>query len=203
MDRFGVQLALENLSEAMWMWKRSFIDFRAAYEKAMTRLLHEAMINQMSAEQFAKFSGMTVKSVRMLMRRSGFDPKKGRRFLSDAAATALQRNAELMGIDPLKVDLTSPLAYLPGGSQLQRAYDSEAVRGVKDEEIIPLDFEVIAVRFQEMVKRAGCVVRYPEPVDGCDGEDIRVSSCGFPGPGEQERWGLTRDQLALVLGVDL
>jgi hypothetical protein len=135
MDKFGIELALETLREAKMTWQQAFRDFSQAYEKAVLRLIHEAMINNLSVEQFALWSGLTPKRVRFIMRRNGLDPKRGSRFLANAAAIALQRNAELMGIEPNQIDLMSPLAYLPGGDQLRRAHESEAVKGVKDVDV--------------------------------------------------------------------
>jgi hypothetical protein len=88
----------------------------------------------MSVEQIAKAANMTPKAVRMHMRRQGLDPKHGKRALAHAAAEALRTNAALLGVDPLDIDLSSPLAYLPGGSKIQTLMQSEAVKGVKDVE---------------------------------------------------------------------
>lgn len=132
MDRFGVQLALETMAEASLEWKQAYKKFSEEFDKVMTRLMFEGMANGMSIEQFAEASGMTPKGVRFLMRRKGLDPKRGKRFLSHAAATALAENAELLGIEPNQMDLRSPLAYLPMGSQLRDALDSDAVRGVSE-----------------------------------------------------------------------
>lgn len=132
MDRFGVQLALETMNEAAAEWKSAFKKFSEEFEKVMTRLMFEGMANGMSVEQFAQASGMTPKAVRGLMRKKGLDPKRGKRFLSHAAAEALAENAALLGIEPNQMDLRSPLAYLPMGSQLRDKLDSEAVRGVSE-----------------------------------------------------------------------
>lgn len=132
MKQFEVQLAFEELRSQFDKWKKAFNDVAREFDKIMTRLIHEAVANRMSVEQIASATGLSPKVVRMKMRRMGFDPKRGRGPLAHAAAEALRTNAELLGVDPLDIDLTSPLAYLPGGSQLQAAAQSEAVKGVKD-----------------------------------------------------------------------
>jgi hypothetical protein len=118
-QKFDVQIALEGIAEAKTKWTRAFADFNAGVETAMTRLIHEAAANFMSAEEVAKHSGLTVKRVRILMRAAGLDPKHGKRLLSKNAATALAENAALLGIQPHEMDLTSPLAYLPMGSEMR------------------------------------------------------------------------------------
>lgn len=128
MDRFGLRLALENINEQAEKWKKAYREFGRAFERALVKCMYEAIANGMSIEQFAKESGLTTKAVRRLMRNNGLDPKNGKSFLAHAAAEALQQNAELLGIDPLQMDLTSPLAYLPMGSDLREALLSEAVK---------------------------------------------------------------------------
>lgn len=133
MDKFGVQLALENIDEARTKWGSAQTEFTRAVNKMMGRLLHEAARNMMSAEDVARYSGMTVKRVRALMREHGLNPRDGRRMLADKAAKTLAENAALMGVDPLAMDLTSPLAYLPMGNEMRDSLQSQAVReGVKE-----------------------------------------------------------------------
>lgn len=132
MDRMALLFAFETLANAMEEWKKAYAKFSADFERGLVKCMYAAMMNGMSIEQFADGLGMTPKTVRALMRKHGLDPKKGKRFLSDAAAKALQENAELLGIDPVHMDLTSPLAYLPMGSDLRASLESEAVKGVKD-----------------------------------------------------------------------
>jgi len=119
MDRFGVQLALEKVAADREQWAAARTTFNAQVEPVMSRLIYEAVANRMSIEQIAAASGLTTKRVRVLMRDSGLDPKKGRGVLSQAAASALRENAALLDIDPLQMDLTSPLAYLPMGQELR------------------------------------------------------------------------------------
>ena len=132
MDRFGVQLTLESLREAAEEWKAAYKKFGDELARCYTRMIYEAIASGMSVEQFAVYSGMTPKAVRTLMRKQGLDPKKGKRFLSHSAAEALRENAELLGIQPNEMDLRSPLAYLPMGSQLRAQLDSDEVKGVKE-----------------------------------------------------------------------
>lgn len=86
----------------------------------LTRLLAEAVKNRMSVAQIAQASGLTPKRIRAEMRAIGLDPKKGKSVLSRGAADALHSNAELLGIEPSEMDLTSPLAYLPMGEELKK-----------------------------------------------------------------------------------
>jgi hypothetical protein len=119
MDRFGVQLGLARVASARIAWAEARATFDSEVESAMTRLILEAVANRMSIEQIAQASTLTTRQVRRLMRDRGLDPKQGRGLLSQAAAVALQENAALLGIDPLQMDLTSPLAYLPMGKELR------------------------------------------------------------------------------------
>jgi hypothetical protein len=120
MKPFGVTLAFEALAEAKAEWDKARTQFDSDVEFVMTRLLHEAAANYMSVEQVAKATGLTPKKVRALMRKVGLDPKAGKRLLSAQAADALRDNAALLGIEPHEMDLTSPLAYLPMGSELRQ-----------------------------------------------------------------------------------
>lgn len=134
MLQYDVELALNALGDELKKWKIAYREFAAEYDKVLVRLIHEAIVNRMSVEQIAKAIGLTPSAVRLHMRRQGLNPKHGRQALAHAAAEALRTNAELLGVDPLDIDLTSPLAYLPAGSQLQKQMHSEAVKGVKDVE---------------------------------------------------------------------
>ena len=142
MRMFDVQIALEGIAEARTKWDRAFRKFNADVEYLMARLLNEAAVNHMSVEQVAKASGLPAKRVRALMRDHGLNPKQGKRLLANHAATALTENAALLGIEPHEMDLTSPLAYLPMGSDLRLILETEAGRGVKQ---LPED------RHQQMV----------------------------------------------------
>lgn len=119
MEKFGVQLNLEAVRDAKAAWDKARRQFDADVDYVMTRLLHEAAVNYMSAEQVAKASGLTVKKVRALMRGVGLNPRNSKRLLAAAAADALRDNAALLGIEPHEMDLMSPLAYLPMGSELR------------------------------------------------------------------------------------
>lgn len=91
----------------------------ADVELVMKRLLNEAAVHFMSAEEVAKASGLTTKRVRMLMRENNLNPKNGKRLLAKTAAATLVENAALLDVEPREFDLTSPLAYLPMGSTLK------------------------------------------------------------------------------------
>jgi DNA-binding transcriptional ArsR family regulator len=132
MKQFEVNLALKALGDEMKKWKVAYREAAAESEKILTRLIHEAIANRMSVEQIAEDIWLTPATVRMKMRRMGLDPKRGKTALAESAAKALRENADLLGVDPLDIDLTSPLAYLPMGSQLRQQLQSDAVKGVKD-----------------------------------------------------------------------
>ena len=147
MDQFGISLHLEQIMKAREEWRSAYTSFVADTELLMGRLLHEAAVARMSVEQFAKASGLTVKRVRVLMREQGIDPKKGKALLAKESAEALQNNAALMGIEPAQVDLTSPLAYLPMGSELKAAL--EGVSGNADEAKVERLAEVFKAAWHE------------------------------------------------------
>lgn len=124
MDKFGVQLNLEHVRDARKKWAEAQTSFMADVEFVMGRLILEAANNRMSEQQVAKFSGMTVKRIRILMKAAGLDYRRPA-LMRQAAAEALQENAALLGIEPHEMDLMSPLAYLPAGSELRRLVEKE------------------------------------------------------------------------------
>lgn len=132
MKKFDVQIALEGINEATTAWAKARIKFNSDITYLMSRLLNEAAVNFMSAEEVARYSGMTVKRVRILMRANGLDPKKGKRLLAKQAAEALSENAALLGIEPHEMDLMSPLAYLPMGSDLRKFLETKTVSQVTE-----------------------------------------------------------------------
>lgn len=132
MQKFDVQIALEGVREARSKWNTAVRQFNADADKVMTRLLHEAAANYMSSEQVAKHSGLSPKRVRSLMRLAGLNPSRGKNLLAKHAAEALATNSELLGIAPHEMDLTSPLAYLPMGSELRQALTDKTVSKVTE-----------------------------------------------------------------------
>jgi len=125
-NKFEIELNLERIAEARKKWGKATASFNADVDAVMTRLLHEAATQMMSAEQVARYSGLTTKRVRTLFRNIGLDPKNGKRLMAKAAADALAENAALMGIEPREMDLMSPLMYLPMGSELKRMLEEQA-----------------------------------------------------------------------------
>lgn len=119
MKKFDVVVALEAIREARSKWAVAQTSFTADVETLMKRLLNEAAVNYMSVEEVARASGLTTKRVRSLMRENNLNPKNGRRLLAKTASETLVENAALLGVEPREFDLTSPLAYLPMGSQLR------------------------------------------------------------------------------------
>lgn len=120
MELFGVQLELEAVRDARAAWNKAKRQFESDVDLIMARLLNEAAVNYMSVPQISKASGLTPTKVRALMRKHNLNPKRGKRALAAAAATALQENSALLGIEPHEMDLMSPLAYLPMGSELRQ-----------------------------------------------------------------------------------
>lgn len=132
MKKFDVQIALEGIHEARSKWGAAQAKFNADVEYVMARLLNEAAVNFMSAEEVAKASGLTVKRVRLMMRKHGLDPRKGKRLLAQHAAEALAENAALLGIEPHEMDLMSPLAYLPMGQEMRKFLETKTVSQVHE-----------------------------------------------------------------------
>jgi hypothetical protein len=132
MRKFDVQIALEGVTEARRTWARAKAEFDLNMEHVMKRLLHEAAANYMSAEEFGRLAGLPTKRVRVLMRKAGLDPTRGKRLLAKTAADALASNAELLGIAPHEMDLMSPLAYLPMGEKMRQELQDKAVSQVTE-----------------------------------------------------------------------
>lgn len=109
--------------------------FYADMNTIMHRLLHEAARNYMSPEEVAKASGFTTKRVRQMMRDVGLNPRDGKNLLQRKAAEALANNAALLGIEPSEMDLMSPLAYLPMGSEMKRELQDATISKVEESEI--------------------------------------------------------------------
>lgn len=162
MKKFEVQIALEGIREAKGEWAKAIRKFNADVEHALVRLLHEASANYMSVEEVARHSGLSPKRVRTLMRDHGLNPRLGKRVLADSAAKALTDNAALLGIRPHDMDLMSPLAYLPMGSQMRQALTDSGVARVTEmpEEDGWTNMEVEgAPGLQVQYKREGGTVR--------------------------------------------
>lgn len=133
MKMFDVQIALEGVAEARREWAKAQTKFNSDINAIMSRLLHEAARNHMSVERVARLSGMTPRRIRTLMKAAGLDPNLGKRLLAEKASDALLSNAALLGIEPHEMDLTSPLAYLPAGSNLRKQFlETPAMQGVKE-----------------------------------------------------------------------
>ena len=110
---------MRDAAAAKAQWGAAITKFNREIERVQKRLIHEAIRNYMSATQVAKELGISTKRVHDLMRKSGLNPSEGKRLLAHKAAQALEKNAELMGIKPWQMDLTSPLAYLPMGKAME------------------------------------------------------------------------------------
>lgn len=139
MNRTEVEASLARVHDAKEQWMHATTSFYVNVDTIMRRLIHEAAANYMSAEDVARLSGVTVKRVRALMRTYDLDPKAGKQLLSRKAAEALANNAALLGIEPREMDLMSPLAYLPAGSELRKQMAAERVSSVDPYEFLETD----------------------------------------------------------------
>lgn len=132
MQKFDVQIALEKVGEARREWTARQREFQSGVDSVLAVLFHEAARCYMSADEIAKASGLTTKQVRDRMKRLGLHPSAGKRALSDYAAKALAENAELLGVKPQDMDLTSPLVYLPMGNDLRSQLQDQRNAQVTD-----------------------------------------------------------------------
>ena len=119
MNKFDVEMSLGRLAEQQSAWAAAQREFTDARERMLTYLIHQASRNFMSVAEVSRASGLPVARVRSLMRKAGLNPKSPRSLLAEQSAKALAENADLLGIDPAQMDLTSPLAYLPMGQRLK------------------------------------------------------------------------------------
>jgi hypothetical protein len=168
--------ALVSVRVAKAQWAAAQTKFNSDVEAVMTRLLHEAVAARMSDSQVAYASGFTVKRIRMIMRAIGLNPRDGKNLLSAKAGEALANNAALLGIEPRDMDLMSPLAYLPMGSEMKRALQDKAVSQVRSVDEAEEDAEDIAhyaelaERYHDMLVRLGFCPK--------DGEPMPCTTCG-------------------------
>lgn len=160
MKKFDVQIALEGVHEAKAAWAKAITKFNSDIDAMMARLLREAAVNYMSAEEVAKVSGFTVKRVRQMMRDAGLNPRDGKTLLSKKAAEALAENSALLGIEPHEMDLMSPLAYLPMGEQMRRdLIQNKVVSQVDPDEFLETP----------LLARVGVIIAEETSCGYCDG----------------------------------
>lgn len=139
MNKTGIITALTHAREAREKWGTARAEFFSAYETVLTRLLHEACANFMGDTEIARHLGVSPASVRKMMRARGLTGRS-QNVLSKTAAEALANNAALLGIEPAEMDLMSPLAYLPMGSEMRKQIAANAVSQVRSlEEDLALD----------------------------------------------------------------
>jgi hypothetical protein len=134
MEKFDVVIGLERLADARAKWNKGRREFDTGYYRVLARLVHEGARAYMSDREMAKALGVTTAVVRNFMRSQGLGRVHGKRALSEAAAKALRENAALLGVKPHEMDLTSPLAYLPMGSDLRSQLQDQTTAQVVDEE---------------------------------------------------------------------
>lgn len=189
MQKFDVQMALEKVAEARHAWGAASGRFNEDVQYVMGRLLHEAAANRMSVEDVAHYSGLAKARVRTMMKHHGLDPYSSKSLLQDKAAKALAKNAELLGISVHEMDLMSPLAYLPMGSELRKFLETKPQRGVKE---LPED-SWLARAFDPKRSRGG--IRFH--IRG-EAYEARLASLG----GDPEQWGYSLDDLSLLAQAD-
>jgi hypothetical protein len=131
-NRTDVVGALISIRRARRAWDTARAKFLSDVDAAMMRLIHEAAANYMSAEEVARYSGFTVRAVRLKMRQNELTGR-GKRLLARQAAKALEENAALLGIEPREMDLMSPLAYLPAGKDLRMSAAANGTGAIPDE----------------------------------------------------------------------
>lgn len=151
MNRSDIGLALCEVHEARETWTKAHAEFTVGVDTLMRRLLHEAVANRMGADEVARLSGYTVKRVRILMRTYGLDPKAGKTVLSRLASEALTNNAELLGIEPKEMDLMSPLAYLPAGSELRARMAEDRTARVNEDAFLETPKADVTTRLREII----------------------------------------------------
>lgn len=132
MNRQDVTTNLVRIRQARRAWTTAKAKFDSDVDAALLRLVHEAAANFMSAEEVSRYSGFTVRRVREVMRQAGLTGR-GKRLLAKQAATTLAENAIVLGIEPKDMDLMSPLAYLPAGSELRKGAEANGVSNVAAE----------------------------------------------------------------------
>lgn len=119
MKRFEIDINLEHIKEQRQKWNEAARAFSDAVDTAMIRLIHEGAALRMSHTEVARKSGFTSHQIRARMKAMGLNPSGGKTLLSKQAASVLEHNAEILGIQPHEIDLMSPLAYLPAGPALK------------------------------------------------------------------------------------
>lgn len=132
MKMLTVVAGLEKMREAREAWGKGRTEFFAAYDILLRRYIYEGCANYMGANQIAGALGVSPRTIRTKMRSMGLDPKGGKRTLNATASEAMLENAALMGIEPSEMDLTSPLAYLPMGSQLRQQLQDQSLARVTE-----------------------------------------------------------------------
>lgn len=143
MNREDVLECFRKVAKAHEEWEQAYKAHRARLDLLLTRLINEAAANMMHIDEVSRASGQSPAKVRALMRSRGINPKARRALMAKQAGETLANNAALMGIEPREMDLTSPLAYLPMGSELKEFLETKAVSKVTE---IPETFEEISSR---------------------------------------------------------
>lgn len=163
MNKATVVAALNQVREAHKKWNTARAKYKADETALMRRLALEGALNYMSPEDIAAESGLTLRGVRLMLRADGLDPRRSKTVLSKHAARTLADNAALLGIEPRDMDLTSPLAYLPMGSNLRQVLGASVTADVLDAE----------TGYDEAEKRIGTALALGIETGDVTGLDVR------------------------------
>lgn len=125
---------------------------------ALKRLVLEGAAQYMSAEQMAEETGATVRRIRIVMRVLNLDPRRKPSVLSKHAATVLEENATLLGIEPAEMDFMSPLAYLPMGEEMRKQINAQAAQGVTEIEDDSVLIRIDRQTWEEHVENGECPI---------------------------------------------
>lgn len=175
MKKIEVIIQMEKAATARTEWATRKREFDSNYDRVMLRLVYEGLAIRMTAAEMAHAASIPTSRMRDFMKRHGIKPSERRTVLSDLAGHALKTNAELLGIDPVNMDLTSPLAYLPMGNALRtQLQDAEGTRPTVEE------FEEAATDAAEYAEKAERYYDMLIKLGFCpkDGESLPCMACG-------------------------
>lgn len=112
--------AMHKVREQDEAWRGAYRSYQEAQRGYRDRLILLGLRARMPVTGIALHLGCTPKSVMSSYRRLGLSGGRRNNYLplADAAAKALERNSEVLGVRPDEISLMSPLAYLPVGDDL-------------------------------------------------------------------------------------
>lgn len=201
MKMLTVVAGLEKMREAREAWGKGRTEFFAAYDILLRRYIYEGCANYMGANQMAGALGVSPRTIRTKMRSMGLDPKGGKRTLNATASEAMLENAALMGIEPSEMDLTSPLAYLPMGSQLRQQLQDQSLASSRTHEDVSGNEEVEFTNWRYAINALAALRATGKALMDINGNryDVRVELIETV---NGERPYVALDDVALLLGDD-